>query len=152
MQGLKKILNDIFIKGCYNPFHKPTCNSEIKYIVTKSPFSVKFEKLYNQTSLINHMSNEARILSNDLEEFIKYFTEESSKVYIKEVARKCNETKIHESYGNFQLFCHRDQIKSISNHAESIIEDMTNIKEKLYTITALYDLLKNLGDSKHQMN
>ena len=77
-------------------------------------------------------------MSNNLEESIKYFTEESSKVYFKEVARMCNETKIHESYGNFQLFCHRDQIKSISNHADSIIEDMTNIKEKLYTITALY--------------
>ena len=124
----------------------------MKYIVKKSPFSVKFEKLYNHTSLMISMSAESKMLSNDLEEFIKYFTEESSKLFIKEVARKCKETKIHESYGNFQLFCHRDQIKSISNHADSIIEDMTNIKEKLYTITALYDLLKNLGDSTHQMN
>ena len=121
-----------------NPFNHSSCISITKR--NNSKLGNDVENLYNRTE---NMKSLAMNLTKEMQD-LKMLTEETTRLVVHRFSTKYNRTNsvVQEDFIN--LITHGQQLKSISDHVNSIISDMNNVKEELNTVIAHHSMLENI--------
>ena len=75
---------------------------------------------------------------------LRKLTEETTRLVINSFSTKYNKTNIVVQDNYIHLISQDQQLKSISEHVNSITNNMNNVKEELNTIIAHHSMLENI--------
>ena len=98
------------------------------------------ENLYNRTEFMKILTIN---LTKEMQDLRK-LTEETTKLVINNFFTKYNKTNSAVQDNYIHLISQDKQLKSISDHVNSITNNMNNVKEELNTIIALHSMLENI--------
>ena len=121
-----------------NPFNHSSCISITKR--NNSKLGNDIENLYNRTEFMKSL---AMNLTKEMQD-LKMLTEETTRLVVHRFSTKYNKTNSVVQDDFINLITHGQQLKSISDHVNSIINDMNNVKEELNTIIALHSMLETI--------
>ena len=121
-----------------NPFNHSSCISISKTNNTKLGNDI--ENLYNRTESMKILTVN---LTKEMQDLRK-LTEETTKLVINNFFTKYNKTNSAVQDNYIHLISQDKQLKSISDHVNSITNNMNNVKEELNTIIALHSMLENI--------
>ena len=123
-----------------NPFNHSSCISITKR--NNSKLGNDIENLYNRTEFMKILTIN---LTKEMQDLRK-LTEETTKLVINNFFTKYNKTNSVVQDNYIHLISQDKQLKSISDHVNSITNNMNNVKEELNTIIALHSMLENIQD------
>ena len=124
-----------------NPFNHSSCISITKR--NHSKLGNDIENLYNRTEFMKSL---AMNLTKEMQN-LKKLNEETTRLVINNgFATKYNKTNSVVQDNYIHLISQVQQLKSISDHVNSIINNMNNVKEELNIIIALHSMLENIQD------
>ena len=89
------------------------------------------------------MKSLAMNLTKEMQD-LKTLTEETTRLVFNRFATKYNKTDSTVQDNYIHLISQEQQLKSISDHVNSITNNMNNVKEELNTIIALHSMLENI--------
>ena len=121
-----------------NPFNHSSCISISK--TNKPKIYNEVENLYNRTEFMKILTMN---LTKEMQDLRK-LTEETTKLVINNFFTKYNKTNSAVQDNYIHLISQDKQLKSISDHVNSITNNMNNVKEELNTIIALHSMLENI--------
>ena len=121
-----------------NPFNHSSCISVTKK--NNSKLGNDIENLYNRTEFMKSL---AMNLTKEMQD-LKMLTEETTRLVVNRFTTKYKKTNsvVQDDFINF--VSHGQQLKSISDHVNTITNNMKNVKEDLNTIITLHSMLENI--------